>query len=118
MSEKSDLIWYGGRLFRAVKNSSNGQISSETIFRYQQKGDVLTGDYSGGDIEYGQIIGLVDDRGHINFRYQHLTYDGYLMTGRCKSRPEIMENGKIRLHERWQWTCSDRSKGTSVLEEV
>jgi len=40
------------------------------------------------------------------------------MTGKCKSRPEILENGKIRLHERWQWTCGDMSKGTSVLEEI
>ena len=112
------MIWYGGRLFRPVKNSKTGETSSETIFRYQQKGDVLTGDYSGGEIEYGQLIGLVDERGHINMRYQHINDRGFLMTGRCKSRPRIMESGKIRLHERWQWTCGDRSKGTSILEEI
>ena len=39
------------------------------------------------------------------------------MTGICKSVPEILPNGKLRLHEAWQWTCRDHSRGTSVLEE-
>lgn len=112
------MIWYDGRLFRPVKTSDSGDTSSETIFRYKQRGDLLTADYSGGEIDYGHLIGLVDDRGQIVMRYHHLNLDGYLMTGRCQSRPEIMQNGKIRLHERWQWTCGSKAKGTSVLEEM
>jgi len=112
------VIWYGGRLFRPIKTGQSGDVSADTIFRYQQKGDVLSGDYSGGGIEYGQILGLVEIDGRITMRYQHINEKGYLMTGRCKSRPEILDNGKIRLHERWQWTCGDRQKGTSILEEM
>ena len=112
------MIWYGGRLFRPVKNSGSGETSPETIFRYQQKGDVLTGDYSGGNIEYGQILGLVDERGHITLRYQHLNDYGELKTGHCRSRPEILANGKIRLHEKWQWTSGNRAKGQTILEEI
>jgi hypothetical protein len=40
------------------------------------------------------------------------------MTGVCHSKPEILKNGKIRLHETWQWTSGDQSKGKSILEEV
>jgi hypothetical protein len=29
-----------------------------------------------------------------------------------------MKNGKIRLHEKWQWTSGDGSKGESILEEI
>jgi hypothetical protein len=39
------------------------------------------------------------------------------MTGICISKPEILENGKIRLHEFWEWTSGDKSKGTSIIEE-
>ncbi|WP_321538875.1 hypothetical protein [Flavobacterium piscinae] len=39
------------------------------------------------------------------------------MTGICHSKPEIMENGKIRLHETWQWTSGDYSNGESIIEE-
>ena len=111
------MIHYDGRLFHVVENSSAGEVTGETIFRYKQKEWIVTADYAGGGIDYGQIIGLVDNNGRLNFRYQHVNTEGFIMTGRCKSRPEILAGGKIRLHERWQWTCGSRKKGTSVLEE-
>lgn len=39
------------------------------------------------------------------------------MTGICHSIPEILSNGKIRLHETWEWTSGDLSKGQSIIEE-
>ena len=55
-------------------------------------------------------------------RYLHRNKSAELMTGTCQSVPEILDTGKIRLHETWQWTCpempSDKSKGTSILEEI
>ena len=40
------------------------------------------------------------------------------MTGTCISTPEILETGKIRLHEKWQWTSGDKSKGESIIDEM
>jgi hypothetical protein len=40
------------------------------------------------------------------------------MTGKCFSKPEILINGKIRLHETWQWTSGDFLSGTSIIEEI
>jgi hypothetical protein len=34
------------------------------------------------------------------------------------SRPEILANGKIRLHESWEWTSGDKSTGKSIIEEL
>ncbi len=112
------MIWYDGRLFRVVNTKGRSQTGEDTIFQYFQKADLLKGKYSGGEIEYGHLLGLVDEHGNINMRYHHVTHEGLIMTGKCRSRPEIMENGKIRLHERWKWTCGDHSKGTSILEEI
>lgn len=112
------MIYYGGRLFRVTDNSSSGEVSGETIFRYKQKDWLITADYSGGNIDYGQIIGLVDEQGRMNLRYHHVNLDGVIMTGRCKTRPEILPGGKVRLHERWQWTCGNNQKGTSILDEI
>jgi hypothetical protein len=42
---------------------------------------------------------------------------GELMTGICRSTPEILPDGRIRLHESWQWTSGDESRGFSVVEE-
>ncbi|WP_371396167.1 n-acetylglutamate synthase [Fretibacter rubidus] len=118
MAIKDYDIYYGGRLFRPVATTDGSDTTSETIFKYEQKGDMLTGTYAGGDVYFGHLIGTVDERGRIDMRYHHMTENGDLMTGICQSTPEIMSNGKIRLYERWRWTCGNRSKGRSTLEEL
>jgi hypothetical protein len=111
------MINYNNRIFRPSQNSENGETSGETMFHYKQEGNILTSEYSGGKIVKGHLIGLVDDNGNIDMRYHQVNTAGELMTGFCKSVPEILPNGKIRLHETWQWTSGDLSKGNSVLDE-
>jgi len=111
------MVNYNGKIFRPVVNSENGETSNETVFIYQQTGNILTSEYSGGKIIKGHLIGLVDENGKIEMRYHQVNQKGELMTGMCKSMPEILENGKIRLHESWEWTSGDKSKGSSIIEE-
>ena len=110
-------INYDNKKFRPIQNTQNGETSEETIFEYKQNGNILTSEYSGGKIQKGHLLGLVDDNGAIEMRYHQVNDNGQLMTGICFSKPEILENGKIRLHENWQWTSGDKSKGNSILEE-
>ena len=112
------MINYNKKTFVPVINSENGETSSETFFLYKQVGNIITSEYSGGKIKKGHLIGLVDEFGNIEMRYHQINENGELMTGICKSKPEILENGKIRLYESWQWTSGDKSKGESVIEEV
>ena len=112
------MINYNGKIFSVVTNSENGETSDKTVFIYQQTGSILTAEYSGGKILKGQLIGLVDEYGNIDMRYHQINDKGELTTGICHSSPEILQNGKIRLHERWQWTSGDLSKGESILEEI
>ena len=111
-------IKYNGKRFIPVTNSDNGEVSSDMTFIYKQEGDIITSHYSGENIKKGHLIGLVDKNGGIDMRYHQVNKDGILMTGICKSRPEFMNNGKIRLYERWEWTSGDKSNGESILEEV
>jgi len=111
------MINYNDKIFRPISNTENGETSNETIFKYRQTGNILTSEYSGGKIKYGHLIGLVDNDGNIEMRYHQVNDKDQLMTGICKSKPEILENGKIRLHESWQWTSGDKSHGESIIEE-
>lgn len=111
------MINYNNKLFRPVSNTENGETSSETIFKYQQVGNILTSEYAGGKIKSGHLIGLVDINGNIEMRYHQVNEKDELMTGICTSRPELLNNGKIRLHESWEWTSGDKSKGQSIIEE-
>ena len=110
-------INYDNKKFRPIQNTQNGETSEETIFEYKQNGNILTSEYSGGKIQKGHLLGLVDDNGAIEMRYHQVNDNGQLMTGICFSKPEILENGKICLHETWEWTSGDKSKGNSILDE-
>jgi len=112
------MINYHNKNFRPISNSENGETSAETIFHYKQDGNILTSEYAGGKIKKGLLIGIVDKDGKIEMRYSQVNENNDLMTGICVSMPEIMPNGKIRLHESWQWTSGDLSEGNSVIEEI
>ncbi|MCZ4409500.1 n-acetylglutamate synthase [Cryomorphaceae bacterium 1068] len=109
---------YHKKKFRPISNSENGEVSDDMIFFYSQEGNVLTCIYNGANIIKGQLIGLVDTEGRIEMRYHQVNRNGELMTGICQSTPETLENGKIRLHERWRWTSGDGTAGESILEEI
>jgi hypothetical protein len=111
------MINYNDKIFRPIVNSENGETSNETVFIYKQTGNILTSEYSGGKIIKGHLIGLVDENGKIEMRYHQVNQKGELMTGICKSEPKVLENGKIRLHESWEWTSGDKSKGQSIIQE-
>jgi len=109
---------YNDRKFRSKNSSSNAEVSGETLFHYFQEDNIVWANYKGGSIVRGQLLGLVDESGNIEMRYQHINVEEQLMTGKCISKPEILSDGRIRLHEEWEWTSGDLSKGNSVLEEL
>ena len=109
---------YNNRKFRPISNSENGEVSNDMIFHYQQTDNILTCTYHGENIISGHLIGLVDMNGTIEMNYHQVNLNGKLMTGICYSKPELLKNGKIRLHEKWEWTSGDKSKGNSILEEI
>ena len=111
------MIDYNGKRYRPVQNTANGETSAETIFHYRQEGQVLTCTYAGGRIVNGHLIALVDGDGTIDMRYHQVNEKGELMTGTCRSTPELLRDGRIRLHETWRWTSGDGSSGSSMLVE-
>jgi hypothetical protein len=111
-------INYDKRVFRSVQNSETGEVSGETTFHYHQKDNLVWAEYSGGEIVFGNLIARVSENGSLDMRYQHLNKKGELMTGKCVSTPEILDGGRIRLYENWEWTSGDHSKGVSVVEEI
>lgn len=111
------MIDYNGKIFKPIKNTKNGETSHKTVFLYKQDGNILSSEYSGGKIKKGHFIGLVDENGNIDMRYHQINNNDEIMTGICTSKPEILDNGKIRLHENWQWTSGNKSNGKSIIEE-
>ena len=112
------MIDYDNRKFVSVQNSESSEVSGETLFHYHQKGDLVWAEYTGGAIVFCNLIAKVSADDALEMRYQHLNQLGELMTGKCFSKPKILPDGRIRLHEKWQWTCGDFSFGESIIEEL
>ena len=111
-------ISYENKKFRSVRNTESGEVGADTVFHYHQNGRIVWAEYSGDEILIGHLIANCDDDGSLEMRYQHVNTGGELKTGKCRSTPEVLSDGRLRLHERWQWTDRDGSFGESVIEEV
>jgi hypothetical protein len=111
-------INYHNRTFAGISNTPNGQVGGDTLFVYSQNDDMLLATYSGGSIKKGQMIGRVSEDNNLYFVYQHIDTSGRLMSGYCHSTPKVLPDGRIRLHEKWEWTYGGEGKGESVVEEI
>ena len=111
-------INYDGRHFRSVANDGAGDVDSDTLFHYRQEGDVVWATYHGGGVAFGTLTAVVLADGRLDMRYQQVSKTGTIKTGRCMSVPEILPDGRLRLHESWRWTEGGDGSGESRIEEV
>ncbi len=111
-------VRYDGRRFRSVENSSTGEVDPETVFDYRQEDDLVWATYGGGGVRFGTLVATADAEGRLDARYGHVNREGELMTGECRTTPERLPDGRLRLREEWRWTSGDLSSGTSVVEEI
>ena len=112
-----DKINFNNKTFLLVENSENGKVNSETIFKYQQNGNLVTADYSGGTIKYGKIIAnLVENKLHM--LYQCITNNNELKAGKAIANISINAHDKIKLTLNWEWLNEPFEKGTSIYIEM
>ena len=63
------------------------------------------------------MVGYVHQNGELDFYYEHINIRNEIRVGKCHSIPQINDNGKIELHEEWQWINGDCSTGSSIVVE-
>ena len=110
-------IDYEGRIFASVANVAGGDVGAATTFRYHQHDDVVWATYAGGAVAFGTLIARILADGCLDMRYQHVTSSGAMKTGRCRSTPTRLGDGRLRLDEQWMWTEGGAGEGTSRIEE-
>ena len=112
------MLDYDGRRFRSIDSSGGGDVDGATVFEYRQRGECVWATYSGGDVKRGTLVALAAPDGSLDMRYAHVAADGTIKTGVCTSRPELLADGRVRLHESWRWTSGVEGSGKSVIEEI
>jgi len=117
-SESSaEPVSYDRRVFRSVENAS-GDVDAETRFYYRQTGSRVWATYRGGAIAFGTLVAAADRDGRLDMRYQHVNRTGDWREGECRTTPERLPDGRLRLHECWQWTAGATGEGRSTVEEL
>jgi hypothetical protein len=108
------MIDYDGRKFSPVTETPG----HNPVASYHQREDLLWGEFSGGDVRRGSLVGTSDPEGVLQFAYCMVFDSGKIVTGLCRSIPEVLDDGRIRLTEHWERYGSEASSGISALEEL
>ena len=115
---KKEKLNLNKKTFKALSNSDNGEVGEDTLFYYSQNEALIWADYSGGKVVKGHLIGKQLQNGEFDFVYHHINNHGQIKIGKCISKATLLNDGRIKLFEKWQWLCDDMSSGTSELVEV
>ena len=107
-----------GTTFRAIHNSANGALDSETTMTFvSESGEAILGVYSGGAITAGQVVATRQDESNANVLYHCVTADGQLKAGEARAHFTRDADGRQRMHLDWQWLTGDGTSGESEWVE-
>jgi hypothetical protein len=110
-------INFNNKKFVLLENSKTGKVNSETLFKFKQSDDVVTADYFGGTIKYGEIIAHFTEK-KLTLLYQCITQENELKAGKAIAEISLTEKDKIKLKLDWQWLTHDQSTGKSEYLEI
>jgi hypothetical protein len=102
-----------GKVFRAVSNSKNGHLDSETEMRFTADNGIVVGIYSGGTIVVGHVLAKRMSATELEMLYHGATRDGVQSAGTAHATFAPDNEGRMHMYRNWQWLTGDRSKGQS-----
>lgn len=109
------MINYDGRRFHSTAHSPDSHAS---LALYHQNGDLVWAEFAGGNVRRGSLAGIRSPDGTLEFAYTMVLASGDVIAGRCVSTPELLDDGHLRLHEKWERYGAHAASGVSELEEV
>jgi hypothetical protein len=104
---------FAGTTFRAVSNSANGNLNTETEMRFTGDNGIVVGVYSGGTIAAGHVLAKRVGESELDMLYHGATTDGIHNAGKARATFGADRDGRMRMYLDWQWLTGDQSKGRS-----
>ena len=112
----ADDISLDGRILAGVANDDGGEVGADTEFHFEQTGERIYANYSGGKIVDGHLVGTLDGN-QWDVRYVQINEDDETATGHSVGVVERLDDGRIRVEDEWEWE-SKPGMGESVHEEI
>jgi hypothetical protein len=92
-----------GRVLRTEAAVAGGDCTPSTVFTYRVSHDAVQATYEGGGVRDGRLRAEARE-GVIAGHYDHFTDAGEARAGECEAIPEVLPDGRLRVHEAWRWT--------------
>lgn len=105
-----------GLKMRVVSTAEEGEVNTETLFRFTQKDKFVSAEYGGGKVRLGYLIGTISGNS-LSFRYVQADTSGRLDSGFSTCKIRRKSNGKIQLIEHFKWD-SREGTGINIFEEI
>ena len=112
------MMNYHNRKFKVLATADAGEVSTDLVFHYQQLNNIVTCTYQDDNVASGHLIGKFDQVGNIDIRYHQINAAGIIKTGKCFPKPVLLDNGKVQLHETWEWLFGDSGGGNTIIQEI
>lgn len=109
------MINYNGKRFRPA---ADGTGTESRVAVYQQDGDLLWGEFTGGRARHGALVGRSAPDDTLDFAYCMVLDGGEVISGHCVSTPLVLDDGRIQLREVWERYGPHADNGVSFLEEI
>lgn len=110
------MINLDGLIMNVVETDHNGVVDEKTIFHFQQAGDRVYAQYSGGAIDQGYLVGTNEGKSFY-FRYCQVEADGTLNGGASSCELRIGQNDRVQLVENFVW-ANRSGGGRNVFQEI
>lgn len=100
-----------------VQTANNGVVNKDTIFTFTQDSNIVHGEYAGGRISKGFLVGQ-NNNNMLHFSYCQLQTDGTLDNGLSTCELSIDMTGKIQLVEHFEWKSRPGEQGVNIFQEI
>lgn len=107
-----------GTRFRAVSNTKNGILNTETEMHFISDNGIVIGNYSGGTIVAGHVLARHLSESELEMLYHGATVHGDVRAGKAHATFSLDRDNHVCMHLDWQWLTGDQSSGHSEWRMV
>lgn len=106
-----------GKRMNVIKTAASGVVNEKTIFTFSQTDNTVTGEYSGGKILKGFLVGTIQNDS-FRFSYCQKQDEGNLDYGESICELKTDEDGKLIIVENFEWKSRPGEKGVNIFKEL
>lgn len=111
------MMDYNNKVFTCKTGPDDKDITRETLFISRQTGEIVQVKYFGGNVKYGEIIGLINKQGNLQGSFSHSNSSSQSTAGVCTMMPKIMKDTRIVLHVKWSGADGRNIETEWIMEE-